>query len=65
MIEIALKIEGLAAAVLHARPEHQRQLSGLRFDRGLDVFMPQDVFARARRQLQQRGGGIVAVPVQL
>ena len=58
-------IERLAGAVLHAGPQHQRELAADLADLRLDVFDAQAFLARARRDFDQRLVGIELVPGEL
>jgi hypothetical protein len=59
------QIEGLAGAVLHAGPEHQRDAARFVRQRGLDVGGLERVGARARRQLDQAASRVEPMPADL
>ena len=50
------EIEQLAAQILHARPEHEREPRTLAFQRFVDVFAAQRVLARPRCHLDEMPG---------
>ena len=50
----ACAVESLAGAVLHAGPQHQRELGAQLLDLRLDVLDAQRFFAGARLELDQR-----------
>ena len=61
----ARAIERLAGAVLHAGPEHERELAAQFLDLCLDVVDAQGLFTGARRKLYQRFFRIELVPREL
>ena len=61
----ARAIERLAGAVLHAGPEHERELAAQFLDLRLDVVDAQGLFTGARRELYQRFFRIELVPREL
>ena len=61
----ARAVEGLAGAVLHAGPQHERELIAATLDRRFDVLDAQIFFAGARRQLYQCAVGVEFVPGKL